>query len=404
MKAWLEDVKLPEEPVSPQCQICGLDGMEDSEVEEGNINKFGEEAERIKRSGDQRYMKKLIDPRKPTQEEVDDHELTHLPYRNWCPVCVRAKGRELDHRKSIEEPRGLSEYSFDYCFPGDEFGYKLTVLAGRERVTGMSFASTVPTKGASGKFASDKAVEFMEELGDHTNKVIIKTDQEPSIQYFIKDLINSRPEGQTVIEESPVKSSGSNGIIERSVQGVEGHLRALLIAFEGRIGREINTLEPIVTFMPEYAAYLLNRREIGKDGKTAYERCKGKKATVLGIEFGEKLLYKVRPKEKMEKINARWEYGIFVGVRRRSGELWISMKDKIIAVRSVRRIPKEERWGEDCVKWVKRVLWNRYKGDDFADGDVPEELKVDPPTAPEVIPRGPIIIETRARAPQGILH
>jgi len=102
----------------------------------------------------------------------------------------------------------------------------------------------------------------------------------------------------------------------------------------------------------------------------------------------------------MEKINARWEYGILVGVRRRSGELWVSIKDKVIAVRSVRRIPKEERWGEDCVKWVKRVLWNRYKGDDFADGDVPEELKVDPPTAPEVIPRGPIIIETRARAPR----
>ena len=27
-----------------------------------------------------------------------------------------------------------------------------------------------------------------------------------------------------------------------------------------------------------------------------------------------KLLWKVRPKEKSEKINPRWEYGIFVGV------------------------------------------------------------------------------------------
>ena len=30
------------------------------------------------------------------------------------------------------------------------------------------------------------------------------------------------------------------------------------------------------------------RLEVGKDGKTAYERAKGKKATVVGIEFGEK--------------------------------------------------------------------------------------------------------------------
>ena len=40
-------------------------------------------------------------------------------------------------------------------------------------------------------------------------------------------------------------------------------------------------------FLPEYAAYLLNRLEVGKDGKTAYERAKGKLATVVGLEFGE---------------------------------------------------------------------------------------------------------------------
>ena len=66
----------------------------------------------------------------------------------------------------------------------------------------------------------------------------------------------------------------------------------------------------------------MNGREIGKDGKTAYERSKGKKATVLGIELGERLLYKVTPQTKDDKINSRWEYGIFIGVRRRSGENW----------------------------------------------------------------------------------
>ena len=54
----------------------------------------------------------------------------------------------------------------------------------------------------------------------------------------------------------------------------------MLLAFEGRIGRKVNAKKPIVTFMLEYASYLLNRRAVGKDGKTAYERCKGNKATV----------------------------------------------------------------------------------------------------------------------------
>ena len=25
---------------------------------------------------------------KPTEKEVEEHYLTHLPFRNWCPVCV----------------------------------------------------------------------------------------------------------------------------------------------------------------------------------------------------------------------------------------------------------------------------------------------------------------------------
>ena len=154
-------------PVRPK-EVLGLeegDGLT-MEMEEDIGGYRSVEVERKGKDEEKRELRKLIDPRKPTQEEVDEHELTHLPYRNWCPICVRGKGKELDHRKSIDEPRGLSEYSFDYCFPGDEFGFKLTVLVGRERNGGNNFAVAVPTKGASGKFAVDKAIEYMEESGD----------------------------------------------------------------------------------------------------------------------------------------------------------------------------------------------------------------------------------------------
>ena len=52
--------------------------------------------------------------------------------------------------------------------------------------------------------------------------IIVKTDQEPSVQYLIKDLLDSRREGNTIVEESPSTSSGSNGIAERGVQEIEG--------------------------------------------------------------------------------------------------------------------------------------------------------------------------------------
>mgnify|MGYP001254926542 CR=1 FL=1 len=309
-----------------------------------------EEVKRKTTGGDGREVKRLGGPRRPTEMEVEDHERTHLPFRNWCSHCVKGKGKDLDHRKSIEEERGLSEYSFDYCFPGDEFGFKITVLVGREHGTGMTMGAVVPTKGSSGRYSAEKIMEFMEECGDGGMDVIIKSDQEQAIEVLMKDLVELRGDTKarrTIVEESPVKSSGSNGKVERGALTVEGHIRVMKSAFEGRIKRKVDAERRVVTFMAEYAAYLINRLEVGKDGKTGYERSKGKKAKVLGIEFGEKLPWKKRTKDKMEKINTRWEYGIFVGVRRRSGEVWLATKDGVVRARSVRRIPIGERWVED---------------------------------------------------------
>ena len=173
----------------------------------------------------------------------------------------------------------------------------------------------------------------------------------------------------------------------------------MLLGLEARLEAKIDPKEPVVAYMPEYAAYLLNRLEVGKDGKTPYERCKGKRARVLGLEFGEKVLYKIKGDGKLNKIRPRWEYGIFVGVRPTSNEVWIATAEKTLSVRSVRRLPQEHRWGMDCVRWVRRTLWNRYKDDSGADGDLPE--KVPQAVAPDVGPRGGIVfVETRDKIPR----
>ena len=73
----------------------------------------------------------------------------------------------MDHRRDEGNMRKLPEYSWDYCFPGDELGFKWTVLVGKERSTGSCMASAVPMKGfTTGKFTVDKCLEFVEENGD----------------------------------------------------------------------------------------------------------------------------------------------------------------------------------------------------------------------------------------------
>jgi hypothetical protein len=353
---------------------------EESDGGAGGAVRTSDEGERIRAEKPDENVRRITDPRKPSEREVEDHNRTHLPYRNWCPHCVKAKGKDLDHRKVVNDERVLNEFSFDYCFPGNELGYKLTVLVGRERTTGMTMATVIPSKGGSGKFVADKVMEFLAECGNQSGDIIVKSDQEPAIAYLVKDIVAERGNEagcRTIVEESPVRSHGSNGVVERAVQTIEGQIRVMKLALEDRIGRAVDAEALVVTFMAEYASYLLNRLEVGKDGKTAHERVKGKTASVLGLEFGEKLLWKRKPTDKMDKISSRWDHGVFVGVRVRSGEFWVATVAGVRKVRSVRRIPEDERWSEASVKWVKNVPWNLYKDHPDADGDIPEEKAVD---------------------------
>ena len=209
-------------------------------------------------------MRNIGDPRLPTQKEVDEHNLTHVPYRNWCPHCVKGRGKDLDHRRNVDEDHRVKEFSFDYCFPGDDQGKKITILVGRERVSGMVMASVVPVKGTSGQFAAMRVMSFIRECGAAEADIILKSDQEPAIETLIRDVATSRGARLTMMEQSPVGSSGSNGGVERAVQSVEGQLRTLKSACEARLGTPIRPEERITTFMAEYAAYLLNRLEVGK--------------------------------------------------------------------------------------------------------------------------------------------
>eukprot|EP00973_Karenia_brevis_P018397 2522653-Karenia_brevis.AAC.1 len=61
------------------------------------------------------------------------------------------------------------------------------------------------------------------------------------------------------------------------------------------------------------------------------------------------------------------ESGIFVGINRRSNEFLVSTVDGIKRSRTIKRIPKEERWGEDSLNWVKWAPWKKHEGDEEAD-------------------------------------
>ena len=64
---------------------------------------------------DVRPFTALKPPCMPTQEEVDRHRITHLPFRSWCPECVEAFGREWAHHR-VSTERSIPLVSCDYMY------------------------------------------------------------------------------------------------------------------------------------------------------------------------------------------------------------------------------------------------------------------------------------------------
>ena len=63
----------------------------------------------------------LPQPRLPSRQEVQDHELTHIPCRSWCVHCVRGAGRSDAHRRRARQDEEESEqrkttWSIDCAF------------------------------------------------------------------------------------------------------------------------------------------------------------------------------------------------------------------------------------------------------------------------------------------------
>ena len=143
------------------------------------------------------------------------------------------------------------------------------------------------------------------------------------------------------------------------------------------MGVEIPALHPIIPWMIEYAALLINRFEVGKDGKTNFERCKGKKAKTLGIEFGEAVLWKRKPTGgALGKLTCMWEDGVYLGVKGGSGELIVADAKGVWKARTIQRKPVDERWAKSSIDMVVEVPWRTSDDDPHVDGEKMEAVRL----------------------------
>ena len=99
-------------------------------------------------------VKVARDPGDPTPAEREHHNATHTPYRSWCPICVKGKGKEESHRTQKSEDASCKPcMCFDYKAFGQEGDYddKATAMVSKDEITKMKFAHICEKKGATDK-------------------------------------------------------------------------------------------------------------------------------------------------------------------------------------------------------------------------------------------------------------
>ena len=95
----------------------------------------------------------------------------------------------------------------------------------------------------------------------------------------------------------------------------------------------------------------MTRYAVGSDGKTPYERIKGRPADKGIAQFGENVHYKPlkMSTRTRAKIGDKMIEAVWLGVMLRTGEHILGTTDGVVKARTVKRRPTGEAWDRDAI-------------------------------------------------------
>jgi len=277
---------------------------------------------------------------RPTAEEVRLHKATHLPFRDWCKECVAGRAKDWPHHpRESAESLDVPAVHFDYCFPRNEVGGEYqVVLVGKDQESKMFAAHVVPGKGADFEWIAQQVAKDIKRCGIH-GSVVLRSDQEPALTNLLDEVCRTRGDAKTLPEASPTGDSRANGLAERAVQSVEEMIRVHKLALESKTGVRLEVRHALFAWLVEHCADCLNKRVVGADGRTAWERVHGRRYHGEMLEFASKVMFRVVGKVQGSIMTERWYEGVWLGKSATSDEHLVMKNDGLVVrSRSVREL------------------------------------------------------------------
>ena len=93
------------------------------------------------------------------------HNLSHIPFRSWCPFCVKGRGESDPHKRGEAQYSEVAAISIDYMYLGETSEQRkarksredkgvgdesesltMTIMVVKDRNTTCVFAHIVPSK------------------------------------------------------------------------------------------------------------------------------------------------------------------------------------------------------------------------------------------------------------------
>ena len=262
----------------------------------------------------------LKEQRQPKPEEVAVHNLTHLPYASWCPVCVACKGKESPHLRENPEKERSSRPTFcmDFCFTGtshDEAPAAVSLVC----VDSWSRSMVCIPTATKGKDLMEHLSEGVTYLSTQLQygTINLKADNEGTmmkLKQVIQKQIANLGLG-TVLQDAVSGQKETNGMAERAIQTIRRQGTTFIKHLEERTGTHIAHTHPLFSWSFRHSAWTLNRYHRHKGtGMTPYEWMAGRPYEGQLAEFGESLMVLTgRQGAKAKKGDPIWQRGVFLG-------------------------------------------------------------------------------------------
>ena len=170
----------------------------------------------------------VVDPRRPTLKEIEEHNCLHWPLRSWCPHCVRGKAVTSPHPRKYDgvtnnglEATGVTMVSLDYCFVGDSnedegAAEERPVLVVVDSKSSSMYALPTERKGVT-PWVLEWLVEKLHDTGYAGVKITVKSGGKPAIVALVEAFAVARKAG-TVPVRSAAREIRCNGNVERAVR------------------------------------------------------------------------------------------------------------------------------------------------------------------------------------------